>query len=87
MECFFGSVFSKDLFNREGADNEFLIINVTWAIDVNVLYQIVNLFLIKVDATNLPEALNELISGQLAITVDVKSLKLICQIIQLSLAE
>jgi hypothetical protein len=52
-----------------------------------VLYQIVNLFLIKVDATNLPEALNELISGQLAITVDVKSLKLICQIIQLSLAE
>lgn len=52
-----------------------------------MLYQVVNLLLIEVDAADLAEAFNKLISGEFAVAILVKKFELLSQIVQLVLTE
>ncbi len=52
-----------------------------------MLYQVVNLLLIEVDAADLAEAFDKLIPGEFAIAIRVKKFELLGQIVQFILTE
>lgn len=87
MEGLLESVFCENLLDRESTDHELLVVDVARSINVHMLYQVVNLLLIEVDAADLAEAFNKLISGEFAVAILVKKFELLGQIVQLVLTE
>jgi hypothetical protein len=87
VEGLLETLIGKHLFPGQGSTDEFLVINVPGPVEVNMLDQLVDLLLIEVDAFDLTEAGNELVTTELAVAILVKALELLLQSLNLILCE
>ena len=64
-----------------------MVIDVPGAVKVNVLDQLINLLLIKVNTFDLTEAGNEFVTAELSVAILVKTLELLLQSVNLIVSE
>ena len=83
LEAFIG----QHLFSGHSTNNEFVIVDVAGAIEINTLDQRVDFLLIEVDALDLSEAGNQLFSAEGAVSILIESLELLLESINLSLCQ
>lgn len=81
------AVLGEYLLDRERAQHELLVVNVARSIQVHVLYQIIDLLFIEVDAANLAETFDQFISREFAVPVRVEQLELLRDVVQLVLTQ